>query len=106
MSVTRRNTPFIPHHMSHRSHPTVFVFNGANASFPCGVFADRESAISWISSNSLTGTLTEYPVGVGAYDWAVAAGHFTPKRADQQTPKFIERFTSGAQWHAHFESGK
>jgi hypothetical protein len=84
----------------------VYVFNGSKASFPSGVFVDRDSAIAWISENKLSGTLTEYPVGIGVYDWAIQGGYFTPQRADKETPHFIERFTSGRQWHRHFENGE
>jgi hypothetical protein len=54
-----------------KSYLMVYVFNGSKASFPSGVFADRDSAIAWISENKLSGTLTEYPVGIGVYDWAI-----------------------------------
>ena len=84
---------------------SAFVFNGSGADFPSAVFSDRERAIAWISCHGLSGTLTEYPVDIGVYDWATQNGSFKPKRAEQETPQFIERFTSMAQWHAHFENG-
>jgi hypothetical protein len=84
---------------------SVFVFNGARAAFPSAVFPDRESATNWISVHGLSGTLTEYPLGEGVYHWAIKAGHFTPKRPDQEAPSFIERFTSASQWHEHFVNG-
>jgi hypothetical protein len=84
---------------------SVFVFNGARAAFPSAVFRDRESAINWISQYGLSGTLTEYPLGEGVYHWAIKAGHFRPKRTDQEAPSFIERFTSASQWHEHFVNG-
>ena len=84
---------------------SVFVFNGSHAVFPCAVFTDRQRAISWIARRRLTGTLTEYPVDVGAYDWAVDNGYFQPRREDQRTPQFIGGFTSSRQWHAHFVDG-
>lgn len=84
---------------------SVFVFNGSRADFPAGVFSDRELAIAWIKRHGLSGTLTEYPVDVGIYDWATENGHFKPKRAEQETPLFMQGFTSAAQWHVHFVNG-
>ncbi|MEK8034904.1 hypothetical protein AACH06_29160 [Ideonella sp. DXS29W] len=84
---------------------SVFVFNGDRSSFPSAVFGDRASAIAWISQHGLSGTLTEYPMGEGVYDWAVKNGHFKPKRADQESSQFIQGFTSALQWHAHFQNG-
>ena len=84
---------------------SVFVFNGNASTFPSAVFTDRQRATAWIAHHRLTGTPTEYPVDVGVYDWAVGNGDFTPKREDHQTPHFIGKFSSAAQWHAHFEDG-
>ena len=84
----------------------VWIFNGANASFPAGVFPTREEARAWIRENRLTGTLTQYPLGVGVYDWAVEQGFFKPKRSEQTLPRFIQGFTSQAQAHEHFEGGE
>jgi hypothetical protein len=36
-----------------KSYLMVYVFNGSKASFPSGVFADRDSAIAWISDNTI-----------------------------------------------------
>jgi hypothetical protein len=82
----------------------VWVFNGANATFPAGVFGSQERAEQWIRQNALTGTLTWYPLDEGAYDWAVRNGTFTPKRDDQRSAAFIQRFSSGAR-HFHYEDG-
>ena len=51
---------------------SVWVFVGEGASLPSGVFASSEAAALWIARHGLTGLLTEYPLGEGAYDWAVA----------------------------------
>jgi hypothetical protein len=51
----------------------VWVFSGAKKHFPDGVFTRQEIAESWILKNYLTGTLTLYPLDLGAYEWAVSA---------------------------------
>jgi hypothetical protein len=81
----------------------VWIFNGGGA-FPSGVFSTRDNAEQWIAANHLSGTLTRYPLDQGAYQWAVAAGHFKPKNPRHDTPEFIGRFASGAE-HYHYENG-
>jgi hypothetical protein len=83
----------------------VWVFNGVGGTFPSGVFSSREKAEEWIARNRLSGTLTMYPVDVGAWDWAIAGGDFKPKRDYQWTPKFIGAFSCG-RVHFHFEDGR
>lgn len=91
--------------MAPGAEATVWVFTGAGASFPGGVFSSRNKAEDWIGRNRLSGTLTEYPLDEGAYDWAVRVGFFAPKPS-QTTGSFIGSFTSGRQHHAHFEDGR
>lgn len=81
----------------------VWVFSGGGM-FPSGVFSTRDKAEEWIAANRLTGTLTRYPVDMGAYQWAVAEGHFTPKQPRHGTPEFIGRFADGTVHH-HYEGG-
>ena len=81
----------------------VWIFNGGSA-FPSGVFTSRERAEEWIRRNRLAGTLTAYPLDMGAYDWAVSEGYFIPKRDDQKTSEFIARFSSAYQEHYHYKS--
>src|SRR5687768_5778588 len=52
----------------------VWVFNGTATGFrfPAGVFTDITVAEAWIAHHHLSGTLTWYPLDIGAYDWAVA----------------------------------
>lgn len=82
--------------------PMVWVFNGAKSAFPSGVFSTKERAEDWIRHNRLEGTLTAYPVDIGVYDWALNHGLFTPKRDDQKSPEFIQRFTTASQEHYHY----
>jgi hypothetical protein len=83
----------------------VWVFTGEKAEFPSGIFSKRSLAEAWIKRNSLSGTLTKYPVDIAAYDWALSTKVFTPKREDQRSPSFIARFSSANQEHYHYENG-
>ncbi|MCL2310621.1 MAG: hypothetical protein FWC42_10230 [Proteobacteria bacterium] len=83
----------------------VWVFNGEKAQFPSGVFTQRELAERWIQRHGLSGTLTAYPMDVGIYDWAISKGYFTPKRDDQRSAEFIQRFSSASLEHHHYEHG-
>jgi hypothetical protein len=85
---------------------TVWIFNGSKATFPSGVFVQREQAAAWIAEHRLTGILTEYPVGISTFDWAAANQFFTPKKQEHQEPNFIQSFTSARQVHEHYENGK
>jgi hypothetical protein len=84
---------------------TIWIFTGVKAQFPSGVFTERAKAEDWIRRHGLNGTLTAYPVDIGTYDWAVSAGHFSPKRDDQRSAEFIQRFSSATQEHYHYEHG-
>ena len=83
----------------------VWVFVGVKAQFPSGVFTQREAAEAWIHQNQLSGTLTAYPLDIGTFDWAINRGYFKPKRADQLSAEFIQRFSSASQEHYHYEKG-
>jgi hypothetical protein len=84
----------------------IWVFCGEQSTFPSGVFSSRDKAEDWISKHGLSGCLTQYPVDEGLYDWAVSQEYFTPKRDDQRTPRFIQRFTCTSTEHFHYENGK
>ncbi|CAK15314.1 hypothetical protein PSEEN2510 [Pseudomonas entomophila L48] len=49
--------------------------------------------------------LTQYPVGISVYEWAIENGHFHVKREKEKSPAFIQKFSSAAQAHFHFERG-
>ena len=83
---------------------TVWVFVGAGARLPSAVFTTRAAAEKWIEANRVEGLLTEYPLNQSAYDWAVAHGYFRPSKPEHNTAKFIARFTSASQSHAHYGS--
>ncbi len=80
---------------------SVWVFNGGGQ-FPSGVFTSRELAEAWIAEHRLIGILTNYPLDVGLYDWAIARGTFKPKRPEHSEPAFIGRFNSARQDHRHY----
>ena len=84
----------------------VWVFTGASASFPSGVFLDLGPAERWIVEHRLTGTLTAYPVDTGVYEWAIAEGFFRPRMPHRTTPDFIGRFTSASREHYHYQDGQ
>jgi hypothetical protein len=84
---------------------SVWVFNGDRSVFPSGVFRDISTAEQWIRKNSLSGCLTEYPLDIGIYDWAIQHGYFKPKHEHQRQPTFIEKFSSAALNHFHYWNG-
>lgn len=84
---------------------TVWIFVAPQARFPSGVFHTSAEAEEWIERHELSGVLTEYPVGVGVYDWATASGFFQPRPDKTIDAAFIGRFTSGSMAHHHYEGG-
>jgi hypothetical protein len=83
----------------------IWVFNGANSSFPSGVFRTKKDAEIWIGKYKLTGVLTKYPIGISVYEWAIEGGHFKVKSEKHTQPEFIGKFSSAAQEHWHYEEG-
>ena len=73
--------------------------------FPSAVFVTRVLAEEWIRKHSLTGTLTQYPLDQGMYEYAIAAGHFSPRKPEHTTSEFIGRFSGGGLDHFHYEDG-
>ena len=84
----------------------VWIFNGSRSAFPSAVFQSKDAAVAWIKEDRLSGTLTQYPVDVPVYDWAIEHGYFKPRRPYQQSPDFIGTFSSASQNHLHFEDGQ
>lgn len=68
------------------------------------MFSSLELAESWIKQHGLSGVVTLYRMDVGAYDWAIANGYFTPSKPHHRTSEFIGRF-SGGDVHYHYEAG-
>lgn len=96
--------------MSVTERVTVWVFNGSGIqkpfNFPSAVFTELELAEQWIHNNSLSGVLTQYPLNIGVYEWAVTRGFFKPRRELHYTPGFIETFSDASQPHHHYERGE
>jgi hypothetical protein len=84
---------------------TVWVFMGEGATHPSAVFSSMEQAEAWIKKHSLGGILTAYPIDAPIYELAVARGWFKPKNDEQRSSRFIQRFSSASQAHAHYEEG-
>jgi len=83
----------------------IWVFCGEGAHFPCACFTTLSSAIAWISETQVSGCLTQYPLDISHYDWAINNGYFLPKFPSHHSPKFIQRFTCAVAKHYHFENG-
>ncbi|KRB75115.1 hypothetical protein ASE01_17300 [Nocardioides sp. Root190] len=83
----------------------VWVFHGDGARHASGVFVGKGEALAWIEQHGLTGLLTKYPVGVGAYDDAVALGRFKPSRDHHGTPQHVAAFSPGHTEHVHVANG-
>lgn len=83
----------------------VWIFHGEGARFSTGVFGSEEKARHWILHHKMTGVLTQYPVDICVYDWAIENNFFTPTKEHESGVDFIQGFTSGSQKHFHFEDG-
>jgi hypothetical protein len=79
--------------MSDQAAAAVWIFSGVNRHFLGGVFTRRDAAERWISKNCLSGTLTLYPLDVGAYEWAIEKGLFHPRKPHETEPEFIGGFS-------------
>ena len=85
---------------------SVWVFNGIQPCFPSGVFTNRAQAESWILLHKLTGTLTEYPLDIGMYEYSVEKKLFKPHKEEHWSSIFIGRFSGGGLNHFHYEDGQ
>ncbi|GIF02453.1 hypothetical protein Ari01nite_99170 [Paractinoplanes rishiriensis] len=82
----------------------VWVFHGEEARFASGVFKDRNTALLWVELHELTGVITEYPLGAGCYDFAVAEGLFHPSKPHHGTPAHVAEFSPSGH-HIHVRDG-
>ena len=83
---------------------SVWAFIGDGQRMPCAVFRTRDAAESWVRNHRLSGVLTEYPLDISSYVWAVENGRFTPKKPHQGSAGHIVSFTRGRQ-HLPFREG-
>lgn len=85
---------------------SVWIFCGDVARFPSAVFTSIEKAEQWIAQKKVSGMLTEYPVDISCYEWALAYGYFEEKESDKNKLAMrFQTFTSASQKHFHYEKG-
>jgi hypothetical protein len=84
---------------------TVWVFHGLHAKFASGVFDNKVDAMRWVERHQLSGVVSEYVVGEGAYDFALAEGRFHPSKPHHGSPEHVARFGPGLA-HTHVTAGK
>jgi hypothetical protein len=82
----------------------IYVFSGDRGTFPGGVFNSFALAEEWILRHRLSGLLTEYPVNVGVFDWAVSTGRIRRPQGAGFTADTIAGFSSYLE-HWHYENG-
>lgn len=84
----------------------IWIFNGENGRFPSAIFDSKKKALVWIEKESLSGTLTKYPINFPIYDWAISNRFFSPKSTLQCGAKTKANFNSAYLEHYHFQDGK
>lgn len=67
-----------------------------------GAFSTAEEAERWIAEHGLSGVLTRYPVGMGAYEYSREVLGASFPVGDAAT---IANYVSGRQKHHHYEDG-
>jgi|GEM_PF-488618 len=80
----------------------IWIFSGEGSWSPTAVFHTFEEADTWIRSHKLKGYLSEYPIGISVYDWAIQLGYFKPKHESQNNGWYIQKFGSGYLNHSHY----
>jgi hypothetical protein len=96
--------------MESKETKTVWLFNGPINLLSGGIFEELEDAEKWVDDNSLTGMLTEYPVNIGVFDWAMQKGLIAMTEEElierRKEPNFIGSFTIASMYHYHYKDGK
>jgi hypothetical protein len=95
--------PGLPSEVSERRQ-RVWIFHGEGAPFASGVFASKAEALDWVAEHGLSGAVTEYEVGGGCYDLAVARGGFRDSRPHHGSPGHVAAFSPGLD-HVHVRDG-
>ena len=80
----------------------IWIFSGQGSWTPTAVFETFEEADEWIRENNLKGYLSEYPIGISVYDWAIQLGLHKPKYPSQESPQHIQTFGSAFLTHTHY----
>ena len=89
-----------------QNNPTVWIVHGENARFASGVFDREEDGLARARKHGVSGILTEYPVGDGCYDLAIAGQHFRPSRPHHGTSEHVAAFSPGWTKHRHIVGGE
>lgn len=88
----------------------VWVFNGSRRrkpfNMPSGVFTSVQVAEAWIKSHSCSGVLSQYPVNISTFDWAMQEGHFVPAEPEHLSSTFIESFMTTGLPCYRYEDGR
>lgn len=83
---------------------TIWIFHGQGAQFSSGVFISKVLAEESIVKYQLSGMLTEYPIDILCYDFAIENDYFTPSKPHHYEAKTIQRFSPPLE-HYHYENG-
>jgi hypothetical protein len=86
-------------------HASVWVFHGDRARLAAAVFPSRADGLAWVARHRLTGLLTEYPVGDGCYDIALAQGRFRPSKPHHGSSEHVAGFSASGE-HIHVLDGE
>ena len=92
--------------MDNNKCTTVWAFSGEGSKLPVAIFESKEIAEYWIKNNRVSGILSQYPLNMSIYDWAIRNKIFEPQKVEHKTPVFIQKFTSASQEHYHYEDGE
>ena len=86
------------------NQPTVWIVTRIEARWPGGIFLTEQAARDYIERHSITGMLSEFPLGESTYDHAIRLGLFHPKNDKERSGWFIAEFSPRLP-HYHFEDG-
>jgi hypothetical protein len=90
--------------MNGQEQQTVWLVTRTAAPLPGGVFLTEQAARDYIARHSITGTLSEFPLGESTYDHAIRLGLFRPKNDKERSGWFIAEFSPRLP-HYHFTDG-
>lgn len=82
----------------------VWVFNAGGWFAPCGIFDSLEEMEEYVRGHKLSGVGSQYPVGIGLYEYAVETGRFRPTKPHHGSASQVGRFAPPK--HFHYEDGE
>jgi hypothetical protein len=83
----------------------IWIFMGEGSWTPTAVFTSFDEADEWIRGRGLSGHLSEYPINISVYDWAITLGLHKPKYDSQKSAQHIQKFGSAFLQHHHYNNG-